>query len=394
MSAARQPHPDVEVNCVHALKADEYFVTCEAKVIAGKFGPLFCRDHCGRRQAIHADKPALIQITLPKREHRSRPRPITQINWEKKHKRWVAEKGRRLWKQIEAHDWEKFSLAENQAYLVDFYDRVPCGDCKAHWGKMLRAFPPPLNKPQKMREWSRDRHNDVNIRIGKSIFVPGQPWASESPLNLADFFDAIYVINLDRDDARWKELQAQIDSVDWPFSPVTRFPAADGQVISAPPHFRQGKAAWACLQSHRRILEDAVAYQHYRVLIIEDDADFGNGFTDKAAAFLEIIRDEEWDCLMLGGQHIAPPASFLPGVIRCVNTQRTHCYAVQGKFIGELLKTWSAAIDGHCDWSLGQLGGKHLTLAPEKFIVGQRGGLSSITSGVKPAEWWNGDGSN
>src|SRR5271169_5550579 len=56
--------------------------------------------------------------------------------------------------------------------------------------------------------------------------------AESSPLpNLTRFFDAAWCISLDSDSTRWRDFQTQLASCDWPFCPVTRFPAIDGDVV-------------------------------------------------------------------------------------------------------------------------------------------------------------------
>src|SRR6202050_4362964 len=96
------------------------------------------------------------------------------------------------------------------------------------------------------------------------LFEPPRPASEPPPLassrsaprpDLTNFFSAAWCISLDSDTARWRDFQSQLVACDWPFCPVTRFAAIEGDVVGIPDHFHQGGGAWGCLQSHRRILE-------------------------------------------------------------------------------------------------------------------------------------------
>lgn len=207
--------------------------------------------------------------------------------------------------------------------------------------------------------------------------------------DLENFFDAVRCINLDAEVERWRTMQRQIAECQWPFRSVTRFSAIHGDTVGVPDHFHQGGGAWGCLSSHRRVLEMSLMAGHQRILVMEDDADIRRDFGRRVSQFLSDLGDEQWDCLMLGGQHMSSPKPLRPGVVRCANTQRTHCMAFSRNFMRELYRYWSGPLDQHCDWALGPFAGKWRTFAPEKFIVGQRGGKSWITGREKAPEWWN-----
>jgi Erv1 / Alr family len=329
--------------------------------------------------------------------------------------------GPQLWAEL--HRWALTAdLADAPQWLDRFAARVPCGDCRRHWLAGVSDSPPPLESRERLFAWTVARHNAVNRRLGKpemSLEDARRLWDS-SPINpgddraqwrknrttgqrpqdfsssaietkpiATDFFDAVWCINLDADVERWELLTRQIATCDWPFREVTRFAAILGDTVGVPDYFHQGGGAWGCLASHRRVLELSLMAGHERILVIEDDADIRPDFGDRVRQFLSDLGDEPWDALMLGGQHMSTPSLLRPGVVRCVNTQRTHCMAFSRAFMRELYRHWSAPLDQHCDWSLGPFAGRWRTFAPEKFIVGQRGGKSRITGGQKPPEWWN-----
>jgi hypothetical protein len=293
------------------------------------------------------------------------------------------------------HRWAlSADLSTAKEWLDRFAGKIPCGDCRRHWLAETQSNPPPLNSPGDLFAWTVARHNAVNRRLGKPEIALNDArvrWdkRADSIHDLTRYFDAIWCINLDTDTQRWATFQKQLAASNWPFRPVTRFPAIHGDTVGVPDHFHQGGGAWGCLQSHRRVLELSRMAGHQRILIMEDDVDLRPTFGHAATKFLSDLGDHPWDCLMFGGQHMSPPKPLKPGLVRATNTQRTHCFALSSNFLRELYRFWSSPIDLHCDWALGPFAARFNTFAPERFIAGQRGGHSQITGNAKPPEWWN-----
>jgi hypothetical protein len=242
------------------------------------------------------------------------------------------------------------------------------------------------------RQWRRNRRRVRPLSITPAIEpTPRVHLSASKPPDLKEFFDAIYFISLKDEQTKRREFQAQLAACDWPFGPVQTIDAINGDRVGIPEYFHQGGGAYGCLQSHRHALEDALMRGHKRILVMEDDADLRPRFGLAVRNFLELLGDETWDCLMLGGQ-VFDGKPHRPNIIRATEDrgiQRTHCMAFQAQFIRELYRHWSMPLDKHCDWSLGPFAAKYRTFAPEPFIVGQRGGLSRITWRMKAPEWWN-----
>ncbi len=56
-------------------------------------------------------------------------------------------------------------------FLILFTFAIPCGDCKRHWLEMLKRSPPDLSSAEAYYQWTVDRHNEVNLRLGKAQFL-------------------------------------------------------------------------------------------------------------------------------------------------------------------------------------------------------------------------------
>jgi hypothetical protein len=361
------------VNCQHAARhAQRGVVTCIHPTRPhGTASYGWCQNHCPDRQPLDENRPALLQDCSP-----------------------LAAAGPRLWRELHERKWTEFSRVENGRWLRNFHHRVNlmkgC-NCWRGWLGILAKHIPPLVKPEGMERWGWEVHNAVNARLSKPPFSWEQFCRRyhRAGRNWEGYFGAVYCVTLAGDEERRKQFTEQAANCGWPFGTIEYFAAIHGDTVGVPDYFHQGGGAWGCLQSHRRILELSLMAGHERVLIMEDDVDLTPEFGAKAIRFLTDLGDEPWDCLMLGGQHMAAPSPFKPGVWRCGNTQRTHCLAFSRGFMRELYRHWSAPWDQHCDRSLGPFAGYYRTYCPPRFIAGQRGGRSWITGGSKPPEWWN-----
>jgi hypothetical protein len=81
--------------------------------------------------------------------------------------RW-GDKGPKLWARL--HN----ATGITQAWLDAFTAEIPCGTCKDHWRAMMQATPPPLGDDAAMFAWGVDRHNEVNVRLGKAVMTLGE----------------------------------------------------------------------------------------------------------------------------------------------------------------------------------------------------------------------------
>lgn len=210
----------------------------------------------------------------------------------------------------------------------------------------------------------------------------------DSP-DLKDTFDRVVVVNLARRADRWGSIQSLLRQHDWPFRWPVRFEAIDGNRLPMPRGWEYNGGTWGCLQSHRQILERAILDGVDRLLILEDDATVRSTFRQDLDRFIAAIPPD-WEGLMFGGQHFATPIKLPGGIVKCINTQRTHAYAVRGRWLRDLYSLWmSKETWGHCDHVMGPPMKEYKIYAPERFLFGQAAGQSDIIAWSNPAKFWD-----
>lgn len=217
-------------------------------------------------------------------------------------------------------------------------------------------------------------------------------------MNLCNYFEKVVCINLDRRADRWRRFQENVARSGWPFGEIERFNAIDGQSVPPPKWWRAGTGAWGCHQSHVRILEQAIQDGVESLLILEDDAVLAQRFPEVIESFLEKVADD-WDAIMIGGQHLRPPDIVDKGVLRVRNGNRTHAHALRGNYIKDAYRHLCDYPEHarhprqHVDHRLGQLheSGKYNIYAPDPWLIGQANGHSDVADKGFSLRFWSGE---
>lgn len=202
-------------------------------------------------------------------------------------------------------------------------------------------------------------------------------------------FDRVVVISLAR---RPDRLAGFYERLDGRLAPLP-YPATDGQEDRPPAWWKTTPGAWGCYQSHRALIDAALADGVESILIFEDDATFVPDFAERLAG-LEVPDDCQM--LYLGGQHLARPEPGPPGFVRGRNVNRTHAYAVFGRPALELLRDhlrpepalWTAR--HHVDHHFGILhwSRRLAVYAVKPWLCGQADGVSDVSGRKVRARDW------
>lgn len=214
-------------------------------------------------------------------------------------------------------------------------------------------------------------------------------------MELLDYFEKVYCLNLDRRQDRWQAFQQHLPK-DWPFAPIQRVTAIDGRKVPSPSWWKQGGGAWGCYRAHLRLIEAAINEDVDSILLMEDDALFCDQFTSKVAEFLKHLPDD-WGMIYFGGQHLFarrnPPQVVNEWVVRPYNVNRTHAFALRGTTMRKVYKhlcdrDWNNG--HHIDHHLGRLHQRREDpiYCPSQWLVGQAEGRSNISGREATDRFW------
>ncbi len=212
-------------------------------------------------------------------------------------------------------------------------------------------------------------------------------------MNLTDAFGSVYIINLARRPDRKAALLANLAATGLADPAKLIFlPAADGLQITLPPRWRLSPGTWGGILSHLACLDHAAA-RGTSCCILEDDCFFLPASLPRFQAFLQ-AAPVDWGQLYLGGEHRHPfQPTAVPGVVRCISTQRTHAYvtaashtATVAAWVRAMPATAPRAIDNRIE----QAHRKALwpVYAPRYWLAGQAAGLSDLSGRTHPARLW------
>ncbi len=222
-------------------------------------------------------------------------------------------------------------------------------------------------------------HND-------SRFVALRNWLV--PMDPQHFFDRVVVISLKTRPERLRRFHYFFCQPRWPFRTPETFSAFRGDRLPLPDSFKDGQGAFGCRQSHVSVLQHALSDNIQSLMVLEDDAVPCADFADDLERFMTYLP-EDWDGIMLGGEHWEEPLPVCYGVVRCMKTVRTHAYACRPMLMQASFKTWLNC-ENHIDWQLPTLQKKFNIYAPARFLIGQLGGRSDIrVHDIRPTSFWN-----
>ena len=200
--------------------------------------------------------------------------------------------------------------------------------------------------------------------------------------------ERVVLINLKRRPEKLAASLAEVSRVKWPFPTPKIFSAVDGEKVPSPEGWPAGDGAYGCRQSHVRILEEAILDDVRSILVLEDDLIFMPGFDESIEPFLASVP-ADWEGIWLGGQHMHPAEpTKIPGIVRCLHTERTHALMVRGQFLRALYRRWASSY-AHVDHAAGPMMARYRVYAPEPFLVGQREGASDIDGQKHGRRYWS-----
>jgi glycosyl transferase family 25 len=158
-------------------------------------------------------------------------------------------------------------------------------------------------------------------------------------MQVLDYFQQVYVINLPHRQDRRREMAEQLEKIglQWDMPGVRLFEAVRPEEPGEFPTI----GARGCFLSHLGVLRDATERKLDRILIFEDDLNFRPEFSAQMPKVIEALSSTDWS-IFYGGYEMMPPPQFggdqavlsvLPG--DAIRT--THFVGFRGPAIGEIV---------------------------------------------------------
>lgn len=154
-------------------------------------------------------------------------------------------------------------------------------------------------------------------------------------MSVNTFFEHIYCINLDRRPDRWERCQTEFAK--FGIEGVERFSATDGQLHTAAPRLARG--AYGVLDTHRRILSNAMQNGYSNILILEDDVAFNDNFNEYFEEIESQVPDD-WDILYLGSNiQNWQPRPVTKNIHIAFGVLALHSVGIAGKAYSNILRS-------------------------------------------------------
>ena len=154
---------------------------------------------------------------------------------------------------------------------------------------------------------------------------------------LNEYFDCVYVINLERRPDRLEHISSQFKRIATRFKHIA---AVDGNVIPTNKEVGNGwnfKGVTGCAYSHKKAYLDALNNNYNSILIVEDDNVFSDNFANEFNRYIQQVP-HDWDMLYFGGNHQVKNKAINVNVERITHTLTTNCYAIKTKHLPVLIQ--------------------------------------------------------
>ncbi len=194
-------------------------------------------------------------------------------------------------------------------------------------------------------------------------------------ININQYFDQIYYINLNRRSDRLVSIKQQLSLYG---IQAIRVAGIEPSVNN----HRINNGQLGCLLSHLSIISDSIYNQYDRILILEDDTIFKNNFLQLFSRLIGHLPNE-WDMLYLCGNHFGGREYVNEYIYRSYGTLSTNAYAINHSIIRKIYNAlikqpYEKPIDSiYCD-----LHPTILTYSSAQNICYQMAGFSDIENKI------------
>lgn len=144
-------------------------------------------------------------------------------------------------------------------------------------------------------------------------------------IDFKDYFEEVYVINLDRRPDRYESFLAELKM--YGLNGIIRYPAIDGSTLTNNTPLLSGELG--VLLTHHNIIKECINRNLSNVLILEDDVQFTNEINN-VGEYLNKLPDD-WDFIYFGGNHKygKPTEMINDKIIKLNYTVALQCVAIK-----------------------------------------------------------------
>lgn len=224
--------------------------------------------------------------------------------------------------------------------------------------------------------WAKVRNADEKC--------PAKKWGPAKPKN--DFFGRAIVVSLKSTPDRLKRFYQDFPG-DWPFAWPEVFEAIQGDQTNTPAGWNwhdSNHAAAGCWLSWRAILKQAIDEKWDKpILVMEDDCQLLPGAASKITEAIGKLPDY-WEIIFIGGEHHQHKPEIAPGLVRAIETGRTHCLAIHPRMFQWLYDFWGQT-KWHVDRALRQVMHQRQCYAIDPWVAIQAESWSTLRNRQEPA---------
>jgi GR25 family glycosyltransferase involved in LPS biosynthesis len=180
-------------------------------------------------------------------------------------------------------------------------------------------------------------HIGENSSMGHGSVDTSDMWVDVNYFNgfktdINSYFQHIFCINLDRRKDRWEKCQKEFKK--HKIYDVERVSAVDGRDIKKDTSDKH-KAIMGCSLSHVKVLEEMVKQKWNSILVLEDDVEFADNFSE--SFYKSIGSIPEFDMLYFGGSDRKPPIKVNNIISKVTCTATTSSYAITLPFAKKII---------------------------------------------------------
>jgi len=191
------------------------------------------------------------------------------------------------------------------------------------------------------------------------------------------YFDACYLINLDRRTDRLKESAQELAMVGIRFE---RFSAVEPTTEQYPGRINLDLGRIGCGLSHKAVIQKAKDSRAESVLIFEDDILLAPDFKESVDGVIDDLKCQVWDIFYLYCENV-PRKDLTDHLFVIAGQYFTHAYAVHCRFYDRFLEEYLPLRDQVVDMVDGFLPRVNaIKVASKKYLAAQREGFSDIES--------------